>query len=111
MIKLTATQQKICWCMMQGYTIKETAVILNRSVNTVKTQRQRIAKKFGETSVTLTDKNLLSKFVKVSPVVVPLTLVVFDTSGKMLLYNNANGSKSSGSHIETCGTCNTQRIE
>ena len=38
--------------MMQGYSLKETAVILNRSVNTVKTQRQRIAKKFGGTSVT-----------------------------------------------------------
>ena len=91
MIKLTATQQKICWCMMQGYSLKETAFTLNRSVGTIKTQRHRIAKKIGWENVNQITPIYYQIDHKNVNQMVSLTVVFIGTNGKMLVYNNANG--------------------
>ena len=111
MTPLTEIQQKICWCMMQGYTIKETAFIVKRSVPTVKKHRRIIIKSIGDPKRYLLQPKLLSNFIKVLPQIDTLNLVVFTTDGKNCANNDNDGSKSSGSDIKTQGAGNTERIK
>jgi hypothetical protein len=53
MTTLTEMQYKIYLYQAQGLSIKETALALQRSPNTIKTQRRRIRKKMGVSGVTL----------------------------------------------------------
>ena len=111
MTSLTEIQQKICWCMMQGYSIKETAFIVKRSISTVKRHRRIIIKSIGDPKRYLLQPKLLSNLIKVLPQIDTLKLVVFNTDGKNCANNDNDGSKSSGSDIKTQGAGNTERIK
>ena len=51
MMTLTENQKRIYWYATQGYSIKETALALSRSPNTIREQRRRIRKKMMVVSV------------------------------------------------------------
>lgn len=91
MITLTETQQKIYWCMIQGYSIKETAFIVKRSMPTVKKHRRIINKIIGRQKVSSLQRNMRLNLVKVLPKIDTLTLQVFTTNGKKCTYNKING--------------------
>ena len=97
--------------MMQGYTIKETAFIVKRSVPTVKKHRRIIIKNIGDPKRYLLPSGLLSNSIKVLPQIDSLTLVVFATDGKNCANNDNDVSKSGGSNIKTQGAGNTEGIK
>jgi DNA-binding CsgD family transcriptional regulator len=85
---LTEIQQKICWYAAQGYSIKQTAIALNRSPNTIATQRRRIMKK-------LRAENFFKTIVifdsKVSPKMMTPNSIENPQKLEFMMYNISNG--------------------
>lgn len=78
MMPLTENQKNIYWCSIQGLSIKETALALHRSPNTIREQRRRIRKKMMVSGVVyigvfLDTKGVVKKTTPDLPQIAPLT--------------------------------------
>lgn len=94
MIGLTEKQTKILWYESQGYTVKETALGLALSINTVREQRRRIKQKMRSFSVVL---NIVVFTRKGTPKKTTFSPEILSLRHFKSIYNNPNGQAQSRS--------------